>query len=86
MTYWFGVQDGAVKFDENQQSVSGINSTFTVTSNPMPNMEVYEDFDGNSQCLVVESLGDPAGLYNLSALDPTGAANTVIEWTKGSLE
>ena len=30
-TYWFGVQDGAVKFDENQQSVSGINSTFTVT-------------------------------------------------------
>ena len=50
----------------------------------MPNMEVYEDFDGNSQCLVVESLGDPAGLYNLSALDPTGAANTVIEWTKGS--
>jgi hypothetical protein len=83
-TYWFGVQDGAVVFDENQQSVSGINSTFTVTSNPMPNMEVYEDFDGNSQCLVVESLGDPAGVYNLAALDPSGDDNTVIEWTKGS--
>ena len=82
-TYWFGVQDGSVKFDENQLSVSGINSTFTVTSNPMPNMEIYEDFDGNSQCLVVESLGDPAGLYNLTALDPTGTDNTVIEWTKG---
>ena len=45
---------------------------------------VTTDFDGNSQCLVVESLGDPAGLYNLTALDPSGAANTVIEWTKGS--
>jgi len=83
-TYWFGVQDGAVKFDENQQSVNGINSTFTVTSNPMPDMEIYEDFDGNSQCLVVESLGDPAGLYDLTASDPTGADNTVIEWIKGS--
>tara|TARA_B100001564_G_scaffold341393_1_gene335980 strand:- start:50917 stop:53388 length:2472 start_codon:yes stop_codon:yes gene_type:complete len=82
-TYWFGVQDGSVKFDENQQSVSGINSTFTVTNTQMPEMDIYEDFDGNSQCIVVESLGDPAGMYVLNAPDPTGVNNNVIQWTKG---
>ena len=87
-TYWYGVKDGMIKYDENQSSVSGVNATFSVTNDAMPDMEVYNDFDGNSLCLLTEALNDPesgiAPSFDLFAQDPMNPSNSVMEWTKGT--
>ena len=83
-SYWYGVKDGVVKYDETQQTISGLNATFTASNAGLPNMVVYNDFDGNDNLsLVTQALGDPAGLFSPQAMDPIGGSNSVMEWYKG---
>jgi hypothetical protein len=83
-SYWYGIKEGVVKYDETQSTVSGVNALFTVSDNSLPNMVVYNDFDGNDNLsLVTQALGDPAGLFNTQAMDPIGGNNSVMEWNKG---
>ena len=83
-SYWYGIKEGVVKYDETQSTVSGVNALFTVSDNGLPNMVVYNDFDGNNNLsLVTQALGDPAGLFNTQAMDPIVGNNSVMEWNKG---
>ena len=83
-SYWYGVKDGVVKYDETQQTISGLNATFTASNAGLPNMVVYNDFDGNDNLsLLTQALGDPAGLFSPQAMDPIGGSNSVMEWNKG---
>jgi hypothetical protein len=83
-SYWYGIKEGVVKYDETQSTVSGVNALFTVSDNGLPNMVVYNDFDGNNNLsLVTQALGDPAGLFNTQAIDPIVGNNSVMEWNKG---
>ena len=88
-SYWYGVKEGMVKYDETQATVTGISATFTVSDAGLPSMVVYNDFDGNSLCLVSEATNDfdttgISPLFNTSAQDPLNPNNSVMEWTKGT--
>lgn len=83
-SYWYGVKDGVVKYDETQETISGLNATFTASNAGLPNMVVYNDFDGNDNLsLVTQALGDPAGPFSPQSMDPIGGSNSVMEWYKG---
>jgi hypothetical protein len=83
-SYWYGVKDGVVKYDETQETISGLNATFTASNAGLPNMVVYNDFDGNDNLsLVTQALGDPAGPFSPQSMDPMGGSNSVMEWYKG---
>jgi hypothetical protein len=72
-SYWYGVKDGVVKYDETQETISGLNATFTASNAGLPNMVVYNDFDGNDNLsLVTQALGDPAGPFSPQSMDPIG--------------
>ena len=88
-SYWYGIKEGMVKYDETQAVVTGISAIFTVSDTGLPSMVVYNDFDGNSLCLVSEATNDfdttgISPLFNTSAQDPLNPNNSVMEWTKGS--
>jgi hypothetical protein len=88
-SYWYGVKDGVVKYDETQETISGLSATFTASNAGLPNMVVYNDFDGNSLCLASEATNDfdTTGIspqFNTSAQDPINPNNFVMQWTKGS--
>ncbi len=88
-SYWYGVKDGVVKYDETQETISGLSATFTASNAGLPNMVVYNDFDGNSICLVSEATNDfdntgISPLFNTSAQDPLNTNNSVMEWVKGA--
>ena len=88
-SYWYGVKEGMVKYDETQATVTGISAIFTVSDTALPSMVVYNDFDGNSLCLVSEATNDfdttgISPLFNTSAQDPLNPNNSVMEWTKGT--
>jgi hypothetical protein len=83
-SYWYGVKDGVVKYDETQETISGLKATFTASNAGLPNMVVYNDFDGNDNLsLVTQALGDPAGPFSPQSMDPIGGSNSVMEWYKG---
>lgn len=83
-SYWYGVKDGVVKYDETQETISGLNATFTASNAGLPNMVVYNDFDGNDNLsIVTQALGDPAGPFSPQSMDPIGGSNSVMEWYKG---
>lgn len=84
VVYWYGIKNNMIKYDENQQTVNDLNASFTVTQGGMPEMIIYNDFDGTSVCTVSETMGDPASPFNLTATDPTGASNNVMQWDKGA--
>ena len=88
-SYWYGIKEGMVKYDETQATVTGISAIFTVSDNALPSMVVYNDFDGNSLCLFSEATNDfdntgISPLFNTSAQDPLNPNNSVMEWTKGT--
>lgn len=83
-TYWYAVKNNSVKYDETQLTANNLNASFTVTNQAFPSMVVYNDFDGASLCITSETMGDPASPFNLTAADPTGASNTVMQWDKGA--
>lgn len=82
--YWYAIKNDMIKYDENQQTVNDLSASFTVTQGGLPNMIVYNDFDGTSVCEISETMGDPASPFNLTAVDPTGGSNTVMQWDKGA--
>ena len=81
--YWYGVKEGVIKYDETQATVSGLSATFTVSDAGLPDMTLYNDFEGNGESILTQVLGDPASFFNLAAMDPMGGSNTVMEWQKG---
>ncbi len=84
ISYWYGVKNDMIKYQENQATVNDLSAAFTVTNDALPNMVIYNDFDGNSICTISETMGDPASPFNLTAPDPTGASNSVMQWDKGA--
>ena len=60
VVYWYGIKNNMIKYDENQQTVNDLNASFTVTQGGMPEMIIYNDFDGTSVCTDSETMGDTA--------------------------
>tara|TARA_B100001996_G_scaffold373201_1_gene350427 strand:- start:1639 stop:4083 length:2445 start_codon:yes stop_codon:yes gene_type:complete len=83
--YWYGIIDNSIEFEETGGLASDIGSSFTTTSNPLPEMVIYDDFDSDSNnVLVLDTMGDPPSVFDDMASDPTGNNNTVLEWNKST--
>ena len=78
-TYWYGVSDNSIQF-ENGVSVTAAATFTTVESS---NLVVLEDFDNITSSILYESMGEE-DLDNLSVVvDPEDASNSVLQWDKG---
>nr|WP_321411707.1 T9SS type A sorting domain-containing protein [uncultured Carboxylicivirga sp.] len=85
-TYYYGVVDNALIFEDNGENITGLSATFTVRE---ANMAVYNDFDGNSLCL-----DDPNGVYSIGSsvenlwvsMDPDfiNEYDNALEWNRGT--
>lgn len=79
--YWFGIKNETIKFKENDELVTGLSAIFTTQTEAIQ-FVTYNDFDGNSQTAVSESMGDTPGAFE-TVSDPAGGSNMVTKWTKG---
>ena len=83
--YWYGILDNSIEFEETGEIASNQGAFFTTTSNSLPEMIVYDDFDSDSNNVsILETMGDPPSVFNDIASDPTGNNNTVLEWNKST--
>ena len=83
--YWYGILDNSIEFEETGEIASNQGAFFTTTSNSLPEMIVYDDFDSDSNNVsIVETMGDPPSVFDDIASDPTGNNNTVLEWNKST--
>ncbi|MDP6922531.1 MAG: T9SS type A sorting domain-containing protein, partial [Lutibacter sp.] len=79
--YSYGIYDNLIEYAETQVVVENVSASFT-TRTTQPSLQLYDDFDGNSVCSVVETMGDPASPYAFTN-DPAGGTNQVLQWDKG---
>ena len=83
--YWYGILDNSIEFEETGEIASNQGAFFTTTSNSLPEMIVYDDFDSDSNNVsILETMGDPPSVFDDIASDPTGNNNTVLEWNKST--
>lgn len=85
-TYYYGVAENALKFEDNGENLTGLNASFNVRE---ANMVVYNDFDGTSLCLA-----DPDGVYSIGSsvenlwvsMDPDfiNEYDNALEWARGT--
>jgi len=80
-TYFYGVVDNVIEHSTGEVVV-GVSSSFTTTTDA-PLMTVYNDFDGNSLCSVVETMGDVLPLFSIVD-DPENNSNKVLKFEKNS--
>ncbi|TLX71047.1 T9SS type A sorting domain-containing protein [Labilibacter sediminis] len=88
-TYWYGVVDNTLKFEDNDENLVGIAASFTVRA---PEMEMYCNFNeftgGVDHVSVLKAQPDGYGA-NASAVqamvnyDPT-FTREVLEWSRGT--
>ncbi len=83
--YWYGILDNSIEFEETGEIASDQGAFFSTTSNSLPEMIVYDDFDSDSNNVsILETMGDPPSVFDDTASDPTGNNNTVLEWNKST--
>lgn len=85
-TYYYGIAENALKFEDNGANLTAINASFTVRA---ADMVLYNDFDGNSLCLP-----DPDGVYSIGSsvdnlwvgMDPDfiNEYDNALEWARGT--
>src|SRR5690554_4033366 len=80
-TYWLGVADGELSYSSGDV-VNDLNIVFT--TGDMPELMMYNDFEGVELTTVMEGMGDPAGTFNPAQLNPDGSFSFVAQWDKGT--
>ncbi len=81
--YWYGIKDNTVEYYINDAVVNGEQSTFTTSDKGFPDVFMMINFDGINKMAKVETLGDPAGNYEVVE-DPAMSGNKVFKYEKGT--